>query len=356
MQQKLFNEVDDNLARQLTTFLLTVTAQVTGDITRTNIQMLRGLTQGGTSSPALCKLFINSLPEEVRKGLEEASLTQPGLDPLRLVADDVIGLAKSIEALQLLLNICERWAGINGLEWNPTKSQVLQIDMNIPRSNIVTSLGGTQLEVTDTVEYLGMRLSRDGFLGMDAKDLMSKATAAIHMLAAEPWFSLALPPKHIARAFQTYVRSMITYGAKLLSSRDRHELEELDRKLVTKLLTKLLDLVRERGKLAEKHRWRLQLALGIPTLQMDLDALLANRVDTWLERRTSDDAKVAFHANESLQNITCLHDDHPLRKELNKRTPAIHESLRVKLARPRPGTTCWSPAEGQRRTVRRDRY
>lgn len=103
MQEKLSSEVDQNLARQLTIFLLTVTTQVTGDITHTYIHMLRGLTQVGTSSPALFKLFINRLPEAVRNGLEEANQTQARLDPTRLVSDDVLGLTKSVEWLQGLL-------------------------------------------------------------------------------------------------------------------------------------------------------------------------------------------------------------------------------------------------------------
>lgn len=209
----------------------------------------------------------------------------------------------------------------------------MQIDTSTPRSDVTVQLGGTRLKATDMVEYLGLRVTRDGFVGKDPKDLMTKATAAIHMLTAEPWFTLALPPTHIARAFQTYVRSVITYGAELLPSRERYALEVLDGKLVTKLFNKLLDLGRERGKLAEKHQWRLQLALGIPTLQMDLDSLLASRVDAWVERRSSDDPKVSYHANESLQNITCLQEDHPLRRELNSRTPALHVAREARKAK-----------------------
>lgn len=41
------------------------------------------------------------------------------------------------------------------------------------------------------------------------------------MLLHEPWFNLALKPVHIARAYQTYVRSIILYGAELLSHEDR---------------------------------------------------------------------------------------------------------------------------------------
>lgn len=69
MQSKLDNAVDENIANQLTIFLITVYAQVTGDISNTAIAMLRGHTQGGTSSPALFRMCINELPKEVMEVL-----------------------------------------------------------------------------------------------------------------------------------------------------------------------------------------------------------------------------------------------------------------------------------------------
>lgn len=72
MESKFKSEVEDNLTNQLVIFLLTVDAQVSGDITNTAIAMLRGLTQGGTSSPALFRVFINELPAQICTALFEA--------------------------------------------------------------------------------------------------------------------------------------------------------------------------------------------------------------------------------------------------------------------------------------------
>lgn len=46
MERKLNSAVYENLTNQLVSFLLTVQAQVSGDITSITIAMLRGLTQG----------------------------------------------------------------------------------------------------------------------------------------------------------------------------------------------------------------------------------------------------------------------------------------------------------------------
>lgn len=171
MESKLRNKVEDNLTKQLLIFLLTVHAQVSGDVTNTTIAMLRGLTQGGTSSPALFRLFINELLEKVRAELRETGLLLEGTDPIRLVADDVIGLVHSPEGLQVLLNACARWKKDNGLQWNPTKSQVLCIRQELVYQLLRAELEGVQLEFKDVVEYLGLRLTRTGFKGTDPIEL-----------------------------------------------------------------------------------------------------------------------------------------------------------------------------------------
>lgn len=178
-------------------------------------------------------------------------------------------------------------------------------------------LGGTPLKVTNTIEYLGLQLTRDGFRGKDRIELSTKRNAALQMLIAEPWFTLALPTKHIVRVYQSYVRSILLYGAELLSHEDHQELEKLDNKLIGMMLGRILAL--GRGRLADKHRWRLQLALGLPTLQMELRTLVQGRIDAWLERRTSANSKVAYHANESLTNVNSLEDSHPPKEELHRR-------------------------------------
>lgn len=52
---------------------------------------------------------------------------------------------------------------------------------------------------------------------------------------------------------------------------------------------------------------------------MELEALVENRIDTWLERRASKHSKVRYHAEESIANIQALPKTHPLHQELNKK-------------------------------------
>lgn len=66
---KLRRLVEDNLGNQLLIFLVTVRSTITGDIAKTQLLMEKGLTQDGTLSPALFRMYINDLPEAVRAAL-----------------------------------------------------------------------------------------------------------------------------------------------------------------------------------------------------------------------------------------------------------------------------------------------
>lgn len=171
---KLRQQVDENLANQILIFILSVKSKVAGEITQTTIHMEKGLTQGGTSSPALFRMFINDLPQAVRDALHEKGKNTAELYPTRLVADDVFGIVRDVESLQTLLDACHQWAKTNKLQWNLLKSQILCTKSPASSTTKEVILGGIQLQWVDEVEYLRIRLSKDGFLGKNTNELEKK--------------------------------------------------------------------------------------------------------------------------------------------------------------------------------------
>lgn len=77
----------------------------------------------------------------------------------------------------------------------------------------------------------------------------------------------------------------------------------------------------------------LKVALWLPAPKMDLEALIAGRIDTWVERRTSKENKVQYHANESIANVQLLEDNHPLKQELNKNAVETAEERKTRKLR-----------------------
>lgn len=102
--QNISQIIDQNLTNQLLIFLLILKSKVAVDIKDTHISMDKGLTQSGTSSPALFRTFIHDLPKAVREALQTEGKLRNNLDPLRLAADDAVGLVHDTHSLQLTLD------------------------------------------------------------------------------------------------------------------------------------------------------------------------------------------------------------------------------------------------------------
>lgn len=78
------------------------------------------------------------------------------------------------------------------------------------------------------MEYLGLRVDTvRGLISKDIQDLKTRGLAAVHTLLNHMWFSLGLDPKFISTLYDTYVRSIISYGSELLLTSERNPLTAL---------------------------------------------------------------------------------------------------------------------------------
>lgn len=126
--KKLQRIIPSNLLSQVKVFISTVVVKVSGEILNTLIPMRRGLTQAGTTFPPLFRIFINDLPEELRKIIREKFPSSILDDHALLVADDVIDLSATLKEMkEIANNTCCKWVVANGLTWNPLKSHLLKI-------------------------------------------------------------------------------------------------------------------------------------------------------------------------------------------------------------------------------------
>lgn len=114
MRSKLEDAVDEKLQINLSYSFLQCTHRYRRHIKHLNSNA-SSLKQGVTSSPALFRVFINDLPKELWEGLRAAVVLTDDVDPIRLVAEDVIGLTKTVKGLQILIEVCAVWAAKNGL-------------------------------------------------------------------------------------------------------------------------------------------------------------------------------------------------------------------------------------------------
>lgn len=303
--EKLKKVIPPNLVIQLRVFISTVIATVTGDITNLAVSMRRGLTQGGTSSPPLFKVFINDLPKALRKLLREKLPEAMRHDPAILVADDVIDLTMTLEQMQQIADECCKWANENGLRWNPLKSQliILLLELRARRtgeiqgdtqtnagtgpntqSNETTSIqegesaSGTghgavvkldekMVKGSEVADYLGLRVhNRRGLICKEPNALQEKGIQATFMISKEKWFSLSQHPRFLSNIYDTHIRSSIMYGIEILITAERQPLIYIDTEL-SKLFLKGLLLLKSTD-IQENHRLIIQLILSIPTTRI----------------------------------------------------------------------------------------
>lgn len=121
-----------------------------------------GVRQGGITSPKLFNLYINELIVGL-SGMHAGCYVGSTCINNLSYADDMVLLAPSISALEILLRGCENYALDHGLEYNPNKSEVMVFKAGKIKPYYVPPivLRNTPLRVVDRVKYLGHILTSD---------------------------------------------------------------------------------------------------------------------------------------------------------------------------------------------------
>lgn len=202
-----------------------------------------GLLQGSVLSPHLYSIYINSLPNILRKAVTPASrttaITPPGnnqpvyLNSL-LFADDV-AIFGTRDEIQAMLLLAEQHSKDLGYRWNPSKCAVL----NAPRQNFFFTLYNEPLPTVETFTYLGMPFVKKG---LDGPGILAKRKqSSMHLMHLfnkiginRNGFSLLL----CTRLYTTFIRPMFEYGLAIsrLSATDIKALEAHQNKIFSMIL------------------------------------------------------------------------------------------------------------------------
>jgi hypothetical protein len=126
-------------------------------------QTTNGIRQGGLLSPLLFNVYVDSLHDQLSLSGVGCHIGDCCINAISY-ADDMVLLAPHVEALQMMLNVCEAEAATLDIEYNTSKTVCMLIrpeDMQrFPfRKNSV--LNGTLLEYVDTFPYLGQLITKN---------------------------------------------------------------------------------------------------------------------------------------------------------------------------------------------------
>ena len=152
-----------------------------------------GVRQGSVLSPFLFAVYLDGLLSELSDsgvGCYWGHLFAGAV----CYADDIVLLAPCPSALRTLLSICSGYASSHGLEFNPSKSQLICFRQPSTRSftNVSISLNGHLLHFSDEVTHLGhiltFNLNDKSDIIRATKDLNCKANYILSLFkSADPF-------------------------------------------------------------------------------------------------------------------------------------------------------------------------
>ena len=119
------------------------------------------------------------------------------------------------EMMQKALREVETWAEVNGLTFNPSKTQAmlcLRARGKLP-TNPVLKLRGKKLTYSENIKYLGVLINRRLIWSHHIRERYKKCVAIFHKtkaLIARDW---GLAPRRVLWVYQAIVLPKLTYGA-----------------------------------------------------------------------------------------------------------------------------------------------
>jgi hypothetical protein len=217
-----------------------------GNYFSTFFPLTSGVRQGGVLSPYLFAIYIDTLVVKVRDSLIGCHLSLT-CTSIFLYADDILLIAPSLHALQILIKICETELNWLNMRINVKKSACLRIGSRCDsRCNNLTTNDGQTLNWVNSCRYLGVYLvnSRRFKCNFDhSKTTYYKTFNAIYgkigRLASE---------EVILKLIQTKCIPMLIYGTEAtpLNKQEKRSLEfPVTRTFMKMFKTTSVDIVQE---------------------------------------------------------------------------------------------------------------
>jgi len=117
--------------------------------------ILAGVRQGGLLSPLLFAIYMDSLCIRLRSCGLGCRLLDEFFGCL-LYADDIVLVTHSVNAMRIMLDICEKFAVDFDIKLNGSKSVAMRIDARFDAECVPLTLSGSELQFVSTIKYLGI--------------------------------------------------------------------------------------------------------------------------------------------------------------------------------------------------------
>ena len=173
------------------------------------IQCKRGLLQGSAISPILFDIYINDLIHELNDKGGDIRVGPTSLNNL-FFADDLVIFARSINLSQDLLQVCEKWAKVNGLVFSIPKCATICTELS------PLFLSDQIIPQVETFKYLGIYFDVNGINWQsDIEGRVQKASQMVNFLNSRGMHAYGWRFSSSLLAIKCFVRSIFDYGLAL---------------------------------------------------------------------------------------------------------------------------------------------
>ena len=171
-----------------------------------------GLLQGEVTSPLLFNIFVNNISEVFDETCDPVKIS--GTDQSCLLwADDLFVVSQSAEGLQRAINRVHAFYLSLGLQINTSKTKVMIFNKSGKvLNNFQFSLDGNKLEITDSYQYLGVKVRPSGTFTFAADELCSKARKAWFSISSILYKDKRMPVERAFKLFDSLVSPVAMYA------------------------------------------------------------------------------------------------------------------------------------------------
>ena len=214
-----------------------------GSISET-FEVKQGVRQGGILSTDLYKLYINPLLER----MEHTNLgTKIGnvLCNATACADDVALLSNLDDDIQILVNMSNDFANMEGYRLQPTKSVLLNVRPTASRKRELETrleLGKDEMPTVQHATHLGMIrtcMMKENIRENVDENIQKARRSAYGLFGGGFHGNSGLDPETLIHLFRTYISPLLLYGMELIipQSAQLEQLEKFQKKMLKQLLS-----------------------------------------------------------------------------------------------------------------------
>lgn len=264
------------------------------DKTNTTATITKGVPQGSPLSPTLFNIYMDSLPERLKKEMEEEVTTQLGKPwSASLFADDVKLQAESPKIMKKLLLAADDWANVNSMKWAPHKCTIVQPSHT--QSGEPYQLANNEIKTAESATYLGVDASWTGIKPNHLQRRIILAEVRGKQITEQGITHKRISSTMMKTLLQTYVTPLAMYAIHLtpIDEKTKRMWQSLEAQIIQTTL----------GTFKERKRVRYREILGM----LSLEEIIAIRLGG-LENRIKSRAKHRKHDMEARMDITRLKD------------------------------------------------